>query len=206
MEKRKVFVLGDSVSIYYGPDLKHFLEDKAQYDRKRGLDQALKDLDNPVGANGGDSRMVLDYLKEEKEKGTKYDILLFNCGLHDIRVDRELHKIQVDLEEYENNLKKICTLVKEMSRKAVWVSLTPIVDEIHNSRKTGFLRFSKDAENYNAAANKIMISEEIFSIDLYNFTKVLGSDIYFDHVHFNKEVRRLQAAFIAGALERVLEE
>lgn len=37
-------------------------------------------------------------------------------------------------------------------------------------------------------------------IDMYNFTNNLGEDIYFDHVHYKEEVRKLQAAFIAGHL------
>lgn len=38
----------------------------------------------------------------------------------------------------------------------------------------------------------------ISCIDIHNFTKKLGADIYSDHVHFKEEVRKLQAAFIAG--------
>lgn len=73
MERRKLFVIGDSASIHYGPYLKKMTEDKFQYDRKRGEEQALMDLDKPIGANAGDSRMLLEYLREEFEKNTKYD-------------------------------------------------------------------------------------------------------------------------------------
>jgi hypothetical protein len=71
------------------------LKDKFEYDIKRGIEQALTDLDRPIGANAGDSRMVMDYLAEEYEENTKYDILLINCGLHDVRRDRVLNKVQV---------------------------------------------------------------------------------------------------------------
>lgn len=200
LNKRNVFVIGDSVSIHYGPFLKKMIKDKFNYDRKRGIDQALVDLDNPIGANAGDSRMVLSYLHKEHDKNTKYDILLLNCGLHDIRVDRKTQKIQVGIEEYKKNLIEIIKLSRIMSNKIIWVGLTPIVDKIHNSRKEGFLRYSKDAENYNNAALQIMKKYNVPCVDMYNFTKNLGEDIYFDHVHYKEEVRKLQASFIAGHL------
>lgn len=59
MGKRNLFVIGDSVSIHYGPYLKKMIEYKFNYDRKRGIEQALEDLDTPIGANAGDSKMVL---------------------------------------------------------------------------------------------------------------------------------------------------
>lgn len=200
LNKRNVFVIGDSVSIHYGPFLKKMINDKFNYDRKRGTHEALIDLDNPVGANAGDSRMVLSYLQEEYKKNIKYDVLLLNCGLHDIRVDRKTHEIQVKIEEYKKNLIEITKLSKIMSNKFIWVGLTPVVDKIHNSRKEGFLRYSKDAKVYNNVALQVMKEYNVPCIDMYNFTKNLGEDIYFDHVHYKEEIRKLQAAFIAGHL------
>lgn len=198
--KHKVFVMGDSVSIHYGPYLKAMIVDKFDYDRKRGIGEALLDLDKPVGANAGDSGMVLEYLMEENEKNTVYDILLLNCGLHDVRIDRYSNKIQVELEQYKKNLIRIIDIAKTMANKIIWIGLTPIVDEIHNDREVGFLRYSKDIIAYDTVAKEIMYEYNISCIDMYNFTKNLGSDIYLDHVHFKEEVRKLQAAFIAGYL------
>ncbi|HEY8804236.1 MAG TPA: hypothetical protein VIM42_03860 [Clostridium sp.] len=93
MKKRKIFVIGDSVSIHYGPYLKEMIENEFEYDRKRGIEQALIDLDKPIGANAGDSGMVMKYRIHEQQKNIKYDVLLINCGLHDIRVDRESNEV-----------------------------------------------------------------------------------------------------------------
>lgn len=200
MEKRDLFVIGDSVSIHYGPYLKKMIEYKFNYDRKRGIEQALADLDKPVGANAGDSGMILQYLTEEFHKNTKYDVLVINCGLHDIRVDRFSKKLQVELEEYKVNLTKVIEISKSMANKTIWVGLTPVIDEIHNSRKEGFLRYNEDVKTYDIASKEIMREHEIPCIDMYNFIKTLGDDIYSDHVHFKDEIRKLQAAFIAGYL------
>ena len=200
MEKRKIFVIGDSVSIHYGPYLKKMINHKFEYDRKRGIEQALTDLDRPIGANAGDSRMVMEYLAEEYQKNTKYEILLINCGLHDVRVDRASNKVQVELKEYRINLTKIIEISKSMANKTIWVGLTPVIDEIHNSRKEGVLRYSSDVYAYDIAAKEIMWQYNIPCIDMYNFTRNLGTDIYLDHVHFKEEIRELQATLIADYL------
>ena len=59
---------------------------------------------------------------------------------------------------------------------------------------------NKDIIAYDTVAKEIMDKYNIPCLDMYNFTKNLGSDIYLDHVHFKEEVRKLQAAFIAGYL------
>ncbi|NBI05553.1 SGNH/GDSL hydrolase family protein [Senegalia massiliensis] len=203
MERQKIFVIGDSVSIHYGPYLRKMIKDKFDYDRKRGIEQALKNLDKPIGANAGDSRMVLEYLTEEYQKNLKYDILIINCGLHDIRVDRFSNKIQVELEEYKLNLIKIIEISKTIANKVIWIGLTPVIDEIHNLRKEGFLRYGEDVKSYDNAAKQIMKEYNIPYIDIYNFTKNLGVDIYSDHVHFKDNIKKLQAAFIAGYLNYI---
>ena len=200
MEKRSVFVLGDSISIYYGPHLKRFVAGLLDYDRKRGEEEAIADLDNPVGANGGDSRMVLEYLREQNSRGVTYDILMVNCGLHDIKTDPEKGTRQVDVEEYERNLVAITKLGKEMSETMLWVTTTPIHDEQHNSRMKEFFRYSRDVDEYNRSSDRAMSEAGIERIDLYGFTTRLGPDIFRDHAHFTEETAAWQAAFIAGYL------
>lgn len=200
---RDVFVIGDSISIHYGPYLKKMISSKFSYDRKRGLKEALNDLNKPIGANAGDSKMVLDYLIEEHLNEKRHDILIINCGMHDIRVDRNTHKINISEDDYSLNLNKIIDIGSSISNKVIWIDSTPIIDEVHNSRKEGFFRYSKDVERYNEIAREVMIEKEISIIGLHDFTKSLGDQIYQDHVHFKKEVSELQAAFISGYLNNL---
>ncbi|HPJ22564.1 MAG TPA: SGNH/GDSL hydrolase family protein, partial [Clostridia bacterium] len=104
---RSIFVIGDSISLHYGPYLEKNVEGKFLYDRKRGIDGTLDDLNGPLGANGGDSRHVLKYLREQHARKVSYDILLLNCGLHDIKVNDEDGDNQVEADEYAGNLKAI---------------------------------------------------------------------------------------------------
>ncbi|WP_159884807.1 SGNH/GDSL hydrolase family protein [Paenibacillus puerhi] len=200
---RKLFVFGDSISIKYGPYLKGMVENSFHYDRKRGEEQALADLDNPVGANGGDSNMVLEYLKGERDRGVRYDLLLLNCGLHDIKTQLVTGMKQVPVNQYRDNLEKIVLIARETAQTLIWVRTTDALEEIHNTRATTtFHRFHEDVVAYNAVADEIMNNQGVSMVDLYSFTRIFGASAYCDHVHFKEEIRCLQAAYIAGFLEK----
>ncbi|MEK3883732.1 SGNH/GDSL hydrolase family protein [Paenibacillus sp. PL2-23] len=194
---RKLFVVGDSISIQYGPFLKAEVEQEFHYDRKRGEAQALVNLDKPVGANGGDSARVLEYLSSEREQGVRYDILLVNCGLHDIKTSVTTGEKQVSAQQYKDNLEQIVETARSMSNHLIWITTTDVIDEIHNAQSEAFHRFHSDVLAYNAIAADLMARHEVPVIDLYTFTQAFGAEAYRDHAHFTEEVQRQQAGFIA---------
>jgi hypothetical protein len=182
----KVHVLGDSISKHYTPWLQAYLRDSFEVSRSE---------------EAGDSSLVLATLKKQRDEGgIRADILLLNCGLHDIKTDPATGRIQVPLEDYRRNLKEIIGLAREMMPELVWVRPTPVVDAIHNKPTSKFHRHAADCEAYNAAADGIMAATGVPMIDLHGFTLKLGPDVYCDHVHYGEEVRRKQAAFLAGWL------
>lgn len=203
----KIFIIGDSISIHYDPYLKTYLSGICEYSRKEGTEEALKDLDIPSGANGGDSSMVLRYLESKfNNKDIDADIILINCGLHDIKCKIDSRKMQISISEYEENLKKIIKLIEKNKTKLIWITTTPFDEETHNKVAKSFKRYNTDTIEYNSVSNKIMNEFKIPSIDLYSFTKNLGNNTYCDHVHFNEETREKQAAFIAGFLNNYLQK
>ena len=197
----KIYVLGDSISIHYGPYLKDCLAGIMDYSRKDGEDEALLNLDEPQGANGGDSRRVLSFLRGKAGTGgIDADYLLLNCGLHDLRTDPVTEKHQVPVEEYCANLRLILETVRNMRPELIWIRTTLCKEQLHNLPGMKFYRYAADCVKYNAEADAIMTAAGIPMIDLFSFTANLGDDLYCDHVHFNDDVRRQQAAFIAGWL------
>lgn len=204
MSHWNAFFIGDSISVGYGTWLEAYLTPDIAYARKSGLSEALKDLDVPQGANGGDSSMVLEYLlhNDEHHELGAIDALAINCGLHDIKTDPESGQRQVEPGQYHANLERIVDVARSLCRTFVWVSTTPCIDAIHNSRNTSFHRFREHVVQYNQIANTVMQERGVPVIDLFGFTVALeteiGEDVYHDHVHFPPEVRRLQAAMIAG--------
>lgn len=197
---KTVHVIGDSISIHYGPYLAAYLAPYAHYSRKTGK---IGNLDNPEGANGGDSAMVLDYLRTCIDAGRHWDLLLINCGLHDIK--RYTGPRQISPAAYERNVSRIFDLAAELSRRCLWLRTTPVIDALHQARMSEFLRFNADVEAYNAIADAVAAAKGVGVIDLYTFCQALGgAEIYQDHVHFTPAMQRLQAAFIAGAVKAFL--
>lgn len=193
MIMKKLFVLGDSISMHYGPFLEEYIKDVFEYDRK-GKNQECKDLNIASQVNGGDSSNILEYLKLLPD--LEYDVMLLNCGLHDIKTHPD--GIQISKEDYEKNLCEAVEIIRSRGKKVVWVSSTPVDDEQHNRVCTEFFRYNRDLLAYNEIATRVMNKLSVPVIDLYSFTEKLDEPLFIDHVHYFEPVRKLHGAFIAG--------
>lgn len=200
--KKQILMIGDSISILYGPYLKENLQDKFAYRVKGNLKDAPVNLDNPNGANAGNSRMILEYFKNYDKAEIKFndDIILLNCGLHDIKTDPKTGMVAISLIEYKSNLDSIYQIIKHLNKKLIWINSTPVNDSIHNSKQVGFYRFNNDIIKYNSAADSIFNSYQVPIIDLYTSSKTFPAKSYSDHVHYKTEYSKLQAKFISDIL------
>ena len=195
----KIYVIGDSISVHYGPYLEAALAGFAAYARKGGPDASGTDWENPADANGGDSHLVLRFLADNLP-AISADLMLLNCGLHDLRVDRETGAYQVPIEDYQSNLTSVVELVQSAGIAPVWISSIPLIDDVHNAHPLPCQRFLADVIAYNEVAAKVMAHHEVPVIDLFTFTQSLGPKIYIDHVHVTEQVRKQQANFIVHQL------
>jgi len=198
MNERFLFIVGDSISIYYTPYLKKMLASVIDVKRKGDFSAEVVEGE-PDSQNGGDSRMVWDYLLTQKAV-LPGCVLLLNCGLHDIKTDPQSGQKQIELDLYVRNLKKTTSLFQPLVQRIIWVNSTPVDDGKHRLLQPAFNRKNDDVLAYNHEAAQVMMDMNITTIDLYTFTKSLEGDLYADHVHFLDTVAQLQAAFIAGGL------
>ncbi len=200
-DKPVLFVLGDSISVHYGAYLEPCLARWFSYRTKRSVGDACQNLDVPTGSNGGDSGMVLAYLRAlHATGGLRADLMLLNCGLHDIKVNPSTGGRQVPLDAYATNLEAVVDLIREAAIPLAWMRTTGVVDTLHNTVGVGFHRFASDQEAYNRVADELMRRRGVPIIDLAHFTRTLDepASLFSDHVHYRDHVRRLQAAFLAG--------
>ncbi|HTF66282.1 MAG TPA: SGNH/GDSL hydrolase family protein [Edaphobacter sp.] len=196
----KIFLVGDSISIYYTPFLQTDLSSTYSFSRKISpKPESVADQLSDPNVQGGNSHMVLEYLlKRYSEPDFKPDIVMFNCGLHDIKRNPQSNAIAIDPNEYRSNLEKIVTLILQHHAKIIWISTTPVDDKRHNSISKEFYRYDRDVVQYNEIAKSVCAHFKIPIIDLYTFTKELGPGHYIDHVHFDEPTRAQQAAYIVG--------
>ena len=205
---KKMLLLGDSINLHYGPYLNEFIKDDFVILSKPGRHEALRRIDYPVGGNGGDSSMVLEYLlQKENENAVDFEILVFNCGLHDIKRAIPEENYQVDIETYEKNLNDIYEFANKHQVRVIFITTTPVDDERHNSEPpAGIKRYDADVEKYNSVAVGVAEKYGAEVIDLNTFTKRISGEKYIDHVHFVDDVRKQQASFIAGGLMTIFSE
>lgn len=189
----RVLLIGDSISIGYTLNVRDMLKGKANVHRPptncgpttRGLEQ--------IDAWLGDKQ---------------WDVIHFNWGLHDLKymnekgglVDPKDGKIQVPIEEYEKNLRKLVQRMKKTGATLIWCSTTPVPE---GSRG----RIKGDAAKYNKVAAKVMKEEGVSTNDLYAVAfKRLDKIQRPRNVHFTPEGSKFLAKHvneaIAGALKR----
>lgn len=199
-----IYVIGDSISMQYGPYLERALRGVCGYARKEGTEEALANLDMPAGANGGDSDRVRAYVEAMAERGNAHpSLLLINCGLHDIKGEPTSGRLAVDEARYRDNLGAIVAAGRQWCDTFIWVRTTPVDDAKHAQRGCGFTRTQSDVERYNMIADEVMRTHDVPDIDLHGFTDRLRdaddpAAIFRDGVHFTDAVQAQQGAFLAG--------
>ena len=221
---KSVFIVGDSISLFYHKYLKENLKDVAIYSRKGSEEEIAtaltpgESLENIWKANGGNSDLVLEYFKTLESrfnfggKANKQDVILFNCGLHDIKTKGTSKALSVSPFMYAHNLRKIIAEFNRLKKhglasQLVWISTTPVVDSLHNAKRTYNFRYNADVIKYNSIAEKIMNKHGIPIIDLYTFTKDVldnNDNCFRDELNYSDKVSLLQANYIADKLQPYL--
>jgi len=179
----RVLLIGDSISMGYTLPVRELLKGKANVHR--------------IPTNGGPTLRGLESLKRWLGDG-KWDVIHFNWGLHDLRLD-DAGKYQVPLDEYEKNLKELVKQLKATGAKLIWCSTTPVPEKCTPPRKNA------DVIAYNAAAKKIMDENGIALDDLYAFALPKIKELQLpDNVHFGPEGSAELAKAVVASLQPAL--
>lgn len=143
----RVLLIGDSISIGYTVPVQKMLKGKANVHR--------------IPTNGGPTIRGLANI--DKWLGeSKWDVIHFNWGLHDLKMDAA-GKHQVGLDEYRKNLMTLVKRLKKTNAKLIWCSTTPVPAGAKPPRK------DSDVIAYNKVAKQIMDENEIVINDLYAY-------------------------------------
>lgn len=191
----KVALLGDSIRMGYAPIVVKRLEGKAIVVEPK--------------INCGDSANVLAKLVTWTIE-QQPDIVHFNCGIHDIKKDKQTGRFQVPPEQYEANLRKIVeTLRKETPAKVIFATTTPILDDqaAQQREKASYALLDASTVEYNRIAVRVM---QELSVPVDDLRAVCGEGdqrrqrFTNDGVHFTAAGRELLgdavAEFIASHL------
>lgn len=188
-------ILGDSISLGYTPMVVRQLKGKVNVQRPK--------------ANCGDTNRYLKSLPNWLGK-TKWDVIHFNVGLHDLCYRHPDSKVQgnrdkvngtiaVPIKEYEKNLTKILKQLKATNAKLIWASTT-VVPEDEAGRIVG------DDLKYNAIAAKIMNEHGVTINDLHKLSTQFPAGLFKKpgDVHFQIKGSQLLARQVTNAIEDAL--
>jgi acyl-CoA thioesterase-1 len=178
-------LIGDSISMGYTLAVREALAGKANVHRPAD--------------NCGPTIKGLEKLDVWLGSG-KWDLIHFNFGLHDQRLDAAGRQ-QVPIDQYEKNLRTLVARLQKTGATLVWCSTTPVPENCKPPRT------NSDTIAYNALARKIMESEGIAIDDLYAFALPRLSEIQLpNNVHFKAEGSKVLAGQVASSIERALKD
>jgi hypothetical protein len=187
----RVLLIGDSISIGYTIPTRELLQGKANVHR--------------IPANAATTVNGLKNI--EAWLGEKnWDVIHFNWGLHDMkyigenneRVTPDKGKVQVPLDEYAANLRKLVQRLKQTKAQLIWCSTTPVPEGSDG-------RIANDELKYNAVATQIMNEEKVTINDLYSFAKPQMDKIGLPaNVHYSPEGYQVLARQVASTIEQAI--
>jgi lysophospholipase L1-like esterase len=179
----KVLIIGDSISMGYTEPVKMLLAARADVQR--------------IGENGGPTSNGVAHIAAWLGEG-HYDVISFNFGLHDLKLDSGKH--QVETEQYKANLNIILEALRKTGAKLVWVTTTPVPDgKLNPPRARG------DVERYNAAAMEVLRGKVDAVCDLYEAVLPRETELQLkENVHFNPAGYEFLATRVATVIESQL--
>lgn len=179
----RVLLIGDSISIGYTAPTRKLLAGKANVHR--------------IPENGGPTTHGLKNLKKWLGD-SKWDVIHFNWGLHDLKMDTGKHLVPAG--EYEKNLRELVKTLKITKAKLIWATTTPVPEG--NVKP---VRRDQDVIAYNLIAEKIMKEKNVAINDLYAFARPRLSEIQQPvNVHFTTSGSAALAERVARAIEAEL--
>ena len=199
-----VLILGDSISIAYTPMVIEELAGKANVSRPKAncgpTTNYLKALDNWLTGPG-----------VTHAANTKWDIIHFNAGLHDLcyrnpdakvygKRDKVNGTLSVTLEDYEQNLETIVQRLKKTGATIIFANTT-VVPEGEAGRKVG------DDLRYNEVAAKVMARHGIAVNDLQALTATFPPKLFRKpgDVHYTEQGSQKLADQVCTAIAKQLD-
>jgi lysophospholipase L1-like esterase len=199
----RVLLMGDSVSIAYSPIVRRELVGMANVHR--------------LPANGGATKTALadSGLSRWLKEGEKWDVIVFNHGLHDAsyRFANNLDKDQdgryaspalgckpyVSIEDYEKNLHAIVAILRKTGAKLIFATTTPIPNSLAE-------KYVENSElPYNKVANRVMQQENVLTVDLWSVVKPDQEKLQIPrNVHFHTVGSEVLGKAVAAAIRPVL--
>ena len=192
--RKRVLILGDSISMGYFDRVRQELNDVAL---------VIRPQENCEGTKKGVKR-IESWLQL---CGGQFDIIHFNFGLHDLKhVDPETGENSNDaddppqstLDQYKAQLSEIVSCLKATEAKLIFATTTPVPENVKPFRDP------ESPQQYNQVAIEIMRANKIAVNDLYDYCNRNSGLLRVANVHFKPEGSRQLGDQVVAAIHRIL--
>lgn len=192
-ERKKVFLIGDSIREGYCPFVKEYLKEQVEVafpnDNCRDTHYVLTSL-----------RSWVTMFKDP----SKVSIVTFNCGHWDVahwNCDEESLTTEKD---YARNLKRIIAQLQTFFplAKIVFFTTTPMSTSYNEFMVNP--RSNTEIEAYNAIACKVMSEQKVKVCDLFKEVKTYSESCFKDYCHLTEEYNVKLGNYIAGILKQMI--
>jgi lysophospholipase L1-like esterase len=178
----RVLIIGDSISMGYTDPVKKLLAGKADVQR--------------IGENGGPTSNGVAHI--DQLPAGPWNVITFNFGLHDLKLDTGAH--QIEIPQYEANLKTIVDALHKTGAKLIWVTTTPVPRGNLNPK-----RERPDVPLYNDAAAHVLQGKVDAVCDLYATVLPREPELQLkENVHFSPAGYDVLAQKVASCIETQL--
>ena len=190
----RVLLIGDSISMGYTLPVRDLLKGKANVHR--------------IPTNGGATTNGLTSLKDWLGN-SKWDVIHFNWGLHDLKYLSADKKAMVDSKtpgahqnvppaDYEKNLTILVEQLKATGAKVIWCNTTPV------PAGTGG-RMEGDELKYNEVAARVMKTAGVMTADLWSHAHAKLKEVQLpENVHYTDAGYKYLAEKVAAEIEAQL--
>lgn len=201
--KKRVLLLGDSISIGYTPMVQKMLSEEMTVLRPMAKNGRAENCSGTTsGVANIDRWLQID--------GGRWDVIHFNWGLHDLKHMKADGKAASDLatdppqatvKVYEQQLREIVAKLKATGAKLVFATTTPVPDEAMK-----VYRSNADVILYNEAALRVMKDNHIAVNDLYTLVKPRMKELQIQpaNVHFVPAGSEVLAAEVVKVIREQL--
>ena len=192
-ERKKVFLIGDSICIGYRPFVKQALAN-------------VFDVTYP-NVNCRNTQFVLTSLRGWSamfENPSTVAVVGFNCGHWDIAHWNRDEESLTPEKEYAHNLKRIIKNLRQFfpMAKLIFFTTTPAnsdwPDTVINPRT------NDEIEKYNLTATSVAEEENVIVKDLYQLAQSFGNDCYQDYVHFTEKYCEKLGEYVTKSILSVM--
>ena len=196
MEKKRVFLIGDSIRIGYCETVREQLADVAEVFYPEGNCQ-----------NSQNILICLARWVAELADPEGIDLVQFNCGHWDINHWNGMAEPLTSPGEYEKNIRKILFALRKYFPKAkiVFATTTPMNPDGSGMLRENY-RSTEEIARYNAIATAVAKEQGIAVNDLFAVTKDWGEETYADYCHYTAEAFAELGAEVTKMLRIALEE